>query len=83
MIIGVCKIELRLEWNNSLKGKRQTFRSVSSRVRNKFNVSVAEIENNEQHKLLTLGVSCVSNDSSASQEDSGSTNLTISTLSNW
>ena len=63
MIIGVCKIELRLEWNDSLKGKRKVFRSVSSRVHNRFNVSIAEIEDNDSHTLLTLGVSCVSNDS--------------------
>lgn len=68
MIIGVCKIELRLEWNHSLKGKRQVFRSISTRVHSKFNVSVAEIENNDRHTLLTLGVSCVSNNSRHANE---------------
>lgn len=37
-------------------------RSVSSRVRQKFNVSIAEVDDNDVHRMLTLGVSCVSND---------------------
>ena len=68
MIVGVCTIELRLEWNHSLKGKRQVVRSISTRVRNRFNVSVAEVGNNDNHTLLTLGLSCVSNDSRHANE---------------
>ena len=34
----------------------------------RFNVSIAEVENNDQHQLLTLGVSCVSNDSRHANE---------------
>ena len=68
MNVGVCKIQLRLPENGTLKGKRQVFRSVSSRVRHKFNVSIAEVESNDHHQLLTLGVSCVSNDSRHANE---------------
>ena len=68
MNIGVCRIQLRLPENGTLKGKRRAFRSVSSRVRHRFNVSIAEVESNDQHQLLTLGVSCVSNDSRHANE---------------
>ncbi len=62
MHIGVCAIQLRLPENGSLKGKRSVVRSLCSRVRSRFNVSIAEVEDNDRWQLLTLGVSCVSND---------------------
>jgi len=36
--------------------------SLCDKVKGKFNVSIAEVKNNDQWGLLTLGVSCVSND---------------------
>ena len=61
MHVGVCQIQLRLPENGSLKDKRQVVQSVTSRTRQKFNVSIAEVEDNDHHQLLTLGISCVSN----------------------
>ena len=61
MNIGVCKITLRLPENLSLKGKRQVVKSITSRVKNQFNVSVAEVDDNDLWQLATLGISCVSN----------------------
>ncbi len=61
MHVGVCKITLRLPENGSLKGKRRVVSSLSSRLRNKFNVSVAEVEDNETWQIATLGITCVSN----------------------
>jgi hypothetical protein len=62
MNVGVCKIRLRLPDNLSLKGKRQVLKSVTARVRNKFDVSVAEVGDNDLWQLATLGICCVSND---------------------
>ena len=62
MNIGACKIRLRLPENLSLKGKRQVLKSITTRVRNKFNVSVAEIDDQNLWQLATLGICCVSND---------------------
>ena len=62
MNVGVCKIQLRLPENSSLKGKRQILKPITTRVRNKFNVSVAEIDNHDQWQLATIGICCVSND---------------------
>jgi uncharacterized protein YlxP (DUF503 family) len=62
MHVGICKIRLRIPENGSLKDKRRVLKSITSRVTGKFNVSVAEIEDNDNWQIATLGVSCVSND---------------------
>ena len=61
MTVGTCRVTLRLPENDSLKGKRQVVKSISSRVRNKYNVSIAEIDDNESWQIVSLGISCVSN----------------------
>ena len=60
MNVGVCKIRLRLPENLSLKGKRQVLKSITSRIRSKFNVSVAEVDDHDLWQLATIGVGCVS-----------------------
>jgi len=44
----------------SLKDKRQICRSLVDKVRHKFNASVAEVDTQEIHKTLTVGVAVVS-----------------------
>ena len=61
MNVGVCKISLRLPENLSLKGKRRVLKSITTRVRNQFNVSVAEVDDNDLWQLATIGICCVSN----------------------
>ena len=62
MLIGVCRVRLRLPENQSLKGKRSVLKSLVARLQNKFKVSVAEVADNESWQLATIGVACVSND---------------------
>lgn len=62
MNVGVCRIELRLPENLSLKGKRHVLKSITTRVRNKFNVAVAEVADHDLWQLSTLGICCLSND---------------------
>src|SRR4030043_404672 len=62
MHVGVCRIKVRLPENLSLKGKRQVLKSIISRVGSKFNVSIAEVDDNDSWQLATLGIACVSND---------------------
>ena len=62
MHVGMCQIRFRLPENMSLKGKRRVLKSITARVRNKFNVSVAEVDDHDLWQLATLGISCVSND---------------------
>ena len=61
MHVSVCQIELRLPENHSLKGKRQVIKSITTRIKNKFNVSIAEVDNQNLWQLATLGIACVSN----------------------
>ena len=68
MAVGVCRLTLRLPENGSLKGKRQLIRSVTARLRNKFNVAVAEVDNNDRWQVATLGITCVSNDAGHARE---------------
>ncbi len=68
MTVGVCRVSLRLPENGSLKGKRQVVRSLTTRLRNKFNVAVAEVADNDRWQIATLGVTCVSNDARHAQE---------------
>ncbi len=62
MHVGICRIRFRLPENGSLKDKRRVIKSITSRVANKFNVSVAEVDDNDLWQMATLGISCVSND---------------------
>jgi uncharacterized protein len=62
MFIGVCTFEVHIPDSGSLKTKRQSLRSLKDRIRNKFNVSVAEIEDNDLWQKATLAVAAVSND---------------------
>jgi uncharacterized protein YlxP (DUF503 family) len=62
MIVGICSIELRLAENHDLKGKRQVLKSVKDRVRNRFNVSIAEVDDLDAWQHAALGVACVSKD---------------------
>jgi uncharacterized protein YlxP (DUF503 family) len=61
MVIGVLSIELDIP-ANSLKDKRQVLRSVQARLRNKFNVSVAEVDKQNQWQRGVIAVVCVSSD---------------------
>ena len=58
----MLRFSLRLPGSGSLKDKRQVVRSVAQRVRNKFDVSVAEVADNDAWQRATLGVAVVAND---------------------
>jgi len=61
MNTGVCKIKLHIPGTESLKAKRRIVKSVISRLRNQYNVSIAEVDDQDLWQLATLGVACVSN----------------------
>ncbi len=60
MNIGACKLRLRLPENQSLKGKRQVVKSITERVKNRYNVAIAEVDDQELWQIITLGITCVS-----------------------
>jgi uncharacterized protein YlxP (DUF503 family) len=64
MHVGVCIIDLRLPGNGSLKGKRRVIKSIVTRLSREFNVSVAEVEDQNVWQRAVLGVACVSSSAS-------------------
>lgn len=61
MTIGVARVTLLLDDSFSLKDKRQVVRSITARVRNQFNAGIAEVEDLDDMRMATLGITCISN----------------------
>ncbi len=62
MHIGVCKIKLYLPESQSLKDKRRVIKSLIARLKNRFNVAIAEIEAQDVHQSAVLGIVSVANE---------------------
>ena len=62
MVIGLVTIDLHLPGAHSLKDKRSVLKSVMRRIRNEFNVSIAEIDDQDVWRSAVLGAVTVSND---------------------
>ena len=62
MVVGVCRLQLILPDNHSLKGKRSVVRSICAQVRQRFNVAVAEVEDHDAWQVAGLGFAVVSSD---------------------
>jgi uncharacterized protein YlxP (DUF503 family) len=60
--VGVCRIELELDDNDSLKGKRSVVKSIIQKARNSFNVAMNEVEDMDVHTRAVIGASFVGND---------------------
>jgi uncharacterized protein YlxP (DUF503 family) len=58
--IGVLTMELRIEQAHSLKEKRHVVKSLKDRLRHKFNVSVAEIDDQDLHNSAVIAAATVS-----------------------
>lgn len=64
MVIGVCTVVLEIPASQSLKAKRRVVKSILAKVRNQFNVSIAEVDANDAWQSAVIGIACVSNDAS-------------------
>lgn len=62
MMVATAKLTLHIPWSHSLKEKRMVVKSLCSKVRNQFNVSVAEIEEQDIHQLAVLGFAAIAGD---------------------
>ena len=60
--IGVLTLEIRLENSHSLKDKRHVIKSLKDRLRNRFNVAVAEIEYQDLWQRAAIAAVTVSSD---------------------
>lgn len=64
MVVGVIHLDLLFHDSHSLKAKRGFVRKVVSRIRNTFEVSVAEVGSQDKWQRAELGVAAVGNDKS-------------------
>ena len=68
MVIGALEVNLLIGGAQSLKDKRMVLRSLKDRIRQKFNVAVAEVEDNDKWQSGVLGIVTVSNDRAHANE---------------
>ncbi|HEU4339024.1 MAG TPA: DUF503 domain-containing protein [Planctomycetota bacterium] len=62
MIIGSLKFRLHLRDCHSLKEKRRVIKSLKDQLSNKFNISVAEVEDQDQWQVAEIGIAAVGTD---------------------
>ena len=62
MHIGTLTVVLYLHAAESLKDKRQIIKSLIETTRQKFNISIAEVDDLDKWRKATIGIACVAND---------------------
>jgi hypothetical protein len=62
MTVGIARITLFVPESHSLKEKRMVLRRVKDRVRNKFNVAIAEVDEHDVWQSGVVGLALVGND---------------------
>jgi uncharacterized protein YlxP (DUF503 family) len=62
VVVTLCEISLRLPAVLSLKAKRSVLKSLISRLRQRFNVSVAEVGEQDKWQTSLIAIACVSAD---------------------
>lgn len=68
MNIGVLQFSIRLPESHSLKEKRQVVKSLVAQLHNRFNVSAAEVEDQDLWQTAVVGVACISNEKKHTNE---------------
>lgn len=63
MVVGTGKIKFKLYGISSLKDKRRIVKAIINRIKNQFNISIAETDYNDSHLWAQIGFSIVGNDS--------------------
>jgi len=62
MFVGIFQVELLLHEAQSLKEKRFVLNSLKARISNNFNVSIAEVDQNDLWQRATIGMALVTNE---------------------
>ncbi|WP_097033938.1 DUF503 domain-containing protein [Clostridium tertium] len=73
MKVLVMSIKLRASWVHSLKEKRMVVKSIIQKLKNKFNISVNEVEDQDIHQSIVIAISSIC--SSSSHVDSTMENI--------
>ena len=59
MTVAVMTFQLRAPWVHSLKEKRMIVKSLTAKLQNKFHVSAAEVDEQDTHQLIVIGVAAI------------------------
>ena len=59
MKIFVMTFRLRAIWVNSIKEKRMIVKSLIAKLQNKFHVSAAEVDEQDTHHIIVIGVAAI------------------------
>jgi len=62
MVVGIIKLELRIQGSSSLKAKRSVVKKVIERTRSRFNVSVSEVDKQDVHSRAVIGCAMAGSD---------------------
>jgi uncharacterized protein YlxP (DUF503 family) len=68
MNVGVARVTLRIPENMDLKGKRMILKSIIGRVKSRFDVAIAEVDDNDSWQSAVIGICCISNNKRHSNE---------------
>jgi uncharacterized protein YlxP (DUF503 family) len=68
MTVGAALIEIHVHGSQSLKAKRGVVQSIKQRLRNRFNLAVAEVGGQDTWQRAVLGLSAVGSDASKVRE---------------
>jgi len=68
MVVGTLELQIRLLYSNSLKDKRRIVKSLIARIRNNFNVSIAEVGDYSLWKRAKIGIALLSSDTNYSNK---------------
>lgn len=73
MNILIIEVTLRASWVHSLKEKRMVVKSIVQKLKNKFNISVAEIDGQDIHNTIVIGITGIC--ANSAQSDSTMENI--------
>lgn len=62
MIIGICYLDVIIHGNHSLKEKRKVLKGVFDRTKSRFNISIAEVGDNDLWQRAKIGFTVVGNE---------------------
>lgn len=68
MIIGICTCEIFIFNANSLKSKMSVVKSIIEKSKNRFNISIAEVGENDKWQKSIIAFSTISNDQKIVEE---------------
>jgi uncharacterized protein YlxP (DUF503 family) len=68
MVVGAARVELHVHGSRSLKEKRGVVRSITQRLRNRFNLSVAEVGGQDTWQRAVLGLAVAANEAQTARQ---------------